>query len=97
MLQIDAQGIKTLACHDLGGETMGHGKPAQRHALAVSPHLLDLVRSHGHTSILFIDPTNGSRSINSKRARESIEATLTPLGCEATREQHVRDREPTSP
>ena len=50
MLQVDAQSIEALTRHDLGREPMGHGKPAQRHVLTGSPHLLDLVWSHGHTS-----------------------------------------------
>ena len=50
VLQVDAQGIEPLTCHDLGGEPMGHGKPAQRHVLTGSPHLLDPVWSHSDTS-----------------------------------------------
>jgi hypothetical protein len=50
VLQVDAQGIEALTRHDLGREPMGHGEPAQRHALTGTPHLLDLVRSHGRTS-----------------------------------------------
>jgi hypothetical protein len=69
---------------------MGHGKPAQRHALAVSPHLLDPVWSHGRTSMLFIDPTNGSRSINSKREHESIEAAMTQRPRRYVETRHVR-------
>ena len=50
VLQVDAQGIETLPRHNLCSEAVGHGKPAQRHAFAITPHLLDLVRSHGGTS-----------------------------------------------
>ena len=52
VLQVDAQGIESLARHDLGGESMGHREPAERHPLPGTPLLLDLVLSHGRTSRL---------------------------------------------
>ena len=47
VLQVDAQGIEALTRHDLGGESVRDGKPAQRHAFPAAPHLFDLVLSHG--------------------------------------------------
>jgi len=64
MLQIDTQGIDALTRHDLGGEAVGHGKPAKRCTSPGTPHLLDLVLSHGRISGLFFVPgTTGLGSI----------------------------------
>ena len=78
VLQVDAQGIEALARHDLGGEPVGHGKPAQRHAFPGTPHLLDLVRSHVPLSLmrrpcnaLFSIKLKPSRNIKGSRLRAS--------------------------
>jgi hypothetical protein len=52
MLQVDAEGIKSLTRHDLGCEPMRHRKPAKRYVFAVPPHLLDLVSPHCRISVL---------------------------------------------
>ena len=67
VLQVDAEGIEALTRHDLGREPMGYGEPSQRHLFAVTPHLLDLARSHSHiSSVVHV----GALSVRSRGASE---------------------------
>src|SRR5262249_43748652 len=50
VLHVDAEGIEALPRHHLRREPMGNREPAERDVPSVAPHLLDLVRSHCHTS-----------------------------------------------
>jgi hypothetical protein len=67
VLQVDAQGIEALARHDLSAEAVGDGKPAQRHALPVTPDLLDFVRSHGRPLWCCSSIPQADRSLSERR------------------------------